>query len=312
MKEIAILILEDFKDYNSNAIASYAANRSTISMTINSKLYQDAEYWFGVKPLFYIRESIEVPYDETRPDTKLKAYPEDLELSQYLKRQENLIAHRKFIEEALQSISLMDFIQIGKNLMIRNPDVTTMQTDLSTLRSDYAALEKNSKNDIERYKNQVQMWKETAEEKECIVDIRKDLHHARSMAQYWEKERNALKYKLDNIEKEHHEFWEELNQRNSINEQKMYERESNLNKKLTKAEVDTKKANADYEELKVKFKLSVKEEAQKLFDKEKEAKQKEKDKKALEKLKRKKAAKKAKKLAEMSDSDASDSDDADD
>lgn len=308
MKEIATLILEDFKDCTSNAIANYAANRSTISLPINSKMYQDAEYWFGVKPLFYIRESVEIPHDPTRPDTKVKGYPEDLELSSYLKREENLVAHRKFVEEALQSISLMDFIQIRKDLMIRNPNITIMQKELSTLRAAHKELEESSNNQVERLKRDVEMWKETAEEKECIADLRKDLQSARSMADYWEKEKDMIKVILDNKDKEQHEQWEEINRRAMINDQKTYERESNLYKKLTKAEADTKKANADYEELKVKFKLSVKEAAQKLFDEEKEKKQKEKDKKALEKLKRKKAAKKAKKLAEMSDSDDSGSD----
>jgi hypothetical protein len=308
MKDIATLILEDFKDCDSNAIANYAANRSTISLPINSKMYQDAEYWFGVKPLFYIRESIEIPHDPTRPDTKVKGYPEDLELSSYLKREENLIAHRKFVEEALQSISLMDFIQIRKDLMIRNPNITIMQKELSTLRAAHKELEESSKNQVERLKKDVELWKETAEEKECIADLRKDLQSARSMADYWEKEKNMIKVILDNKDREQHEQWEEINRRSMINDQQTYERESNLYKKFTKAEADTKKANADYEELKVKFKLSVKEAAQKLFDEEKEKKQKEKDKKALEKLKRKKAAKKAKKLAEMSDSDDSGSD----
>lgn len=313
MKEIAILILEDFKDCESNTIAAYAANRSTIHMAINSKLYQDAEYWFGVKPLFYIRESIEVPYDETRPDTKLKAYPEDLELSQYLKRQENLNAHRKFVEEALQSISLMDFIQIGKNLMIRNPDVSIMQKELSTLRAAHKELEESSKNQIERLKRDVEMWKETAEEKECIADLRKDLQAARSMSQYWEKERNAVKYKLDNIEKEHHEHWEEINQRSLMDSEKSYERESNYSKKIAKleAELEKEKCNRAVKTAEAVQKALEKERetVQKVLEKEIEAKQKIKDKKALEKVKAKKKAKKAKKLAEMSDSDSSDSDD---
>jgi hypothetical protein len=86
MKDIAYLMLEDFKDCEVNTISSYASERKTTSMPIYSKMYQDAEYWFGVKPLFYIRESIEVPYDELRPDAKLKPYQEDEELRQYLKR----------------------------------------------------------------------------------------------------------------------------------------------------------------------------------------------------------------------------------
>jgi hypothetical protein len=70
MKEIATLILEDFKEYEVNTIKTYACEGRASSMVIPSKMYQDAEYWFGVKPFFYIRDSIEVPYDPTRPDTQ--------------------------------------------------------------------------------------------------------------------------------------------------------------------------------------------------------------------------------------------------
>jgi hypothetical protein len=198
----------------------------------------------------------------------------------------------------------MDFIQIRKNLMIRNPDVTIMQKELSTLRAAHKELEESSKNQVERLKKDIEMWKETAEEKECIVDLRKDLQFARSMAQYWEKERNAVKYKLDNIEKQHHEFWEEINQRNRINDEKSYEKENlmrkeniELNKRIEKFEVT--KAEAIQKALE-----KEREKVQKEKEKEREIAQKAKDKKALEKLKRKKAAKKAKKLAEMSDTDS--------
>ena len=289
MKEIATLILEDFKECNSNAIASYAANRSTISMKINSKLYQDAEYWFGVKPLFYIRESIEIPYDESRPDTKLRAYPEDLELSQYLKREENLVAHRKFIEEALQSISLMDFIKIGKDLMIRNPDVTIMQRELSTLRDNYAALEKNSKNDIERYKKQAEMWKETADEKEFIADLKKDLSYYKSQCIRLQKELDYTKKMCQEKEEEHEENVRSINQSRCSELAYSYEQNDKL-----------KKENA---ELKEKMEAKV----QKLFEKKlkEEKKEKEKAKKAL------KEAKKKKKLAEMSDTDSDSGSDSD-
>jgi len=141
MKDIARLLLEDLKEYDSHAVGAYAQECNTKNMVIQSKMYQDAEYWFGVKPYFYIRESIEKPYDQTHPDTKLKAYPEDLKLSRYLKREENMIAHRKFIKKVLQSISLLDFIQIGRNLLnIKNPDVLNMKNELSTLKASYKAL----------------------------------------------------------------------------------------------------------------------------------------------------------------------------
>jgi len=289
MKEIATLILEEFKECDSNAIANYAANRSTISMAINSNLYQDAEYWFGVKPLFYIRESIEIPYVEGRPDTNLKGYPEDLELSQYLKREENLIAHRKFVEEALQSISLMDFIKIRKNLMIRNPDVTIMQKELSTLRAAHKELEESSKNQIERLKKDIEMWKETADEKEFIADLKRNLSYYKAHSARLKDELEYTKKLYQEKDQEHDENVRSINQSRCSELAHSYEQNDKLKKENT--------------ELKEKMEAKV----QKLFEKKlkEEKKEKEKAKKAL------KEAKKKKKLAEMSDTDSDSGSDSD-
>lgn len=289
MKEIATLLLEDFKEYDVNTIKTFASEGRVASMAIPSKMYQDAEYWFGVKPFFYIRDSVEVPYDPSRPDTKLKGYPEDLELSQYLKREENLVAHRAFIEEVLQSISLMDFIQIGKNLAIRNPDVISMKRELTNLRMNHKELEESSQKEFERLKREVEVWKETAEDKECIPDLRRDRQSALSRVNQLEKQVALLKEEIEFMKKEHHEHWAGVNQ--SHNAEMMY---------LTDA---LEKKTAGEKNYKEKFETGVKKEAQKLFDKDREEKQKKKEKK-------KKALKKAKKLAELSDSD-SDSDDSD-
>jgi len=313
MKEIATLLLEDFKDHKSNTIAAYAADRSTKAMPVYSKMYQDAEYWFGVKPLFYIRESNEVPYVESRPDTNLKPYPEDEELRQYLKREENLVSHHAFIEEVLQSIPLMNFVKLGKDLEFRNPDVVSMKKELFILRASYASLEESSKKENERLKKEVERWKETVEEKECIVDLRCDLRSAESYAQQLQRSTSLMKEKMEQMEKDYEDRWSQLNESQFTKERQIEEYEDSLRKKITKLEADLEKDKCNravkIAEAVQKALEKERETVQKKEDKEREAKQKIKDKKALDKAKAKKAAKKAKKLAEMSDSDsASDSD----
>jgi hypothetical protein len=293
MKEIGMLLLDDFKEYNATTISAYASELSVKSMPIYSKMYQDAEYWFGVKPLFYIRESLEIAHEEGRPDTKLKGYPEDLALSAYLQRQENLTAHRQFIQEVLQSISLLDFIALGKDLVIKHPDVMMMKKELSALRTSHKELEESSKKEAERLKRELEMWKETADEKEFIADLRSDLQSSRSYVRQLEKSSTAFREELEFVKKENDDRWAGLNQSRFIEVEGLY---SALEK--------SQKESAEWKE---KYHTKVKVEAQKIADKDREAKQKAKDKKALEKAKAKKLAKKAKKLAELSDS-GSDSD----
>jgi hypothetical protein len=278
MKEIATLLLEDFKECTSNTISAYASELSVRSMPIYSKKYQDAEYWFGVKPLFYIRESVEIPHDETRPDVKLKGYPEDLALRAYLHREENLTAHRQFLEEVLQIIPLMDFVAIGKNLVIRNPDVIIMKKELSTLRTNYKDLEESSKKELERLQREIEMWKETADEKEFIADLKRDLQSSRAYVRQLERSSSACKEKLE-------EYKAEFEERLATTGQSRCAEVASIYGAL-------EKVAKEKDMWKDKYETGVKVGAQKLFDKEREAKQ---------KIKAK--AKRLAKLAESSDSD---------
>jgi hypothetical protein len=290
MKEIALLMLKDFKENNVNTISAHASDKSIKSMVIESVKYQDAEYWFGVKPLFYIRESNEVPYDPTRPDTKCKAYPEDLELAQYLKRDENLASHKNFIEECFKELSYFDFMNQQKHLVFRDASVVTMKNELLSLKKEHEALKDITHRERERLQKEIEMWKETADEKEFIADLKKDVYHYKAQSSRLQRELDSEKRKLQEVDKIWEERWTEFNQ--------------SRYSELRQAEEINDILRKENEKLKGK----VKEEAQKLFDKERKDKEKIKAKKILEKEKAKKAAKKAKKLAEMTDSESESSD----
>lgn len=297
MKEIALLMLKDYKENNVNTISAHASDKSIKSMVIESVKYQDAEYWFGVKPLFYIRESNEVPYDPTRPDTKCKAYPEDLELAQYLKRDENLASHKSFIEECFKELSYFDFMNQQKHLVFRDASVVTMKNELLSLKKEHEALKDITNRERERLQKEIEMWKETADEKEFIADLKKDVYHYKAHSSRLQRELEMERKKVDEYNKDWEEKWSAINQ-SHYGEVRMADERNDL---LRKENVELK---AKLEEMKVKIKV----EAQKIVDKERKEKDKIKAKKALEKEKAKKAAKKAKKLAEMSDSESESSD----
>lgn len=303
MKEIALLMLKDYKENNVNTISAYACDKDIKSMVIESQLYQDAEYWFGVKPLFYMRESNEVPYDPMRPDTKCKPYPEDLELSQYLKRSENLTFHKSFIEECFKQLTFFDFINQQKKLVVRDTSIITIKNELLSLKKEHEALIEITTKERERLQKEIELWKETADEKEFIADLKKDVAYYKASSLRLHRELEMEKKKVEEHEKDWEEKWSTINQAH-YGEIRMADERNDLLRK------DNMELKAKAEEMKVKIKV----EAQKIVDKERKEKEKIKAKKALEKEKAKKAAKKAKKLAEMSDSDsdASDSDDADD
>lgn len=286
-KEITTLLLDDFVECNVNTIQSYASSLSVKSMPIYSKLYQDAEYWFGVKSLFYYKESSDAPHNSMRPDTHLKPAREDQELLDYLKREENLKAHNEYIEELLRGVSLFDFIAYKKDILVRSTDVMNLKRELSALKMEHKNHLESSAKEIDRLKTEVEMWKETADEKEFIADIKRDASASRSQCQRAEATARSLKQQLEDLKNEFNEKWSTLN----------YGRSAEISHAMD--EVD--KARKDAE----KARASIKVEAQKLFDKEMKRLRKEKDKKKEEKQKALKEAKKLRKLAEMSsDSDS--------
>ena len=287
MKEIGLLMLKDYKENNVNTISAYASDVSVKSMAIESQLYQDAEYWFGVKPLFYMRESNEVPYDPMRPDTKCKPYPEDLELAQYLKRSENLTSHKSFIEECFKQLTFFDFMNQQKKLVVRDASVITMKNELLSLKKEHEALKDITNRERERLQKEIELWKETADEKEFIADLKKDASYYKAYSTRIQKELDHTKRLYQEKDREHEENIASINQ--SRCSELAYSHEQN--DRLIK------------ENKELKEKMETK--AHKLYEKKlkEEKKEKEKAKKAL------KEAKKKKKLAEMSDSDSSDSDD---
>ena len=302
VKELGILLLDDMKEYSVNTIQAYAAAHKTTSMPIPSKMYGGCEYWFGVRPYFHMGPEVREVDKSDRPDMKLEGYKEDNFLSTYLAEETNQEAHRRFIEEIFSQISMLDFIKYQKNLRFRHPDadVTIMRRELASLTEEHAALKTSTSSEIARLEAEVKGWKETADEKESITDLKKELQSFRSNASQLQKQNAYLKSVEDEKETKFREQWSELNMARMAETRKTEAYEDSMRKEIVDLKAKLEKAKSD-----------VKKEAQKIVDKQNEAKKKLKEKKALEKNKQKKAAKKAKKLAELSDSDSDSSSDSD-
>ena len=300
VKELGILLLDDMKEYSCNTIQSYAASHKASSMPIPSKLYGGCEYWFGVRPYFHMGPEVREVDKSDRPDMKLKGYKEDNFLSTYLAEETNQEAHRRFIEEIFSQISMLDFMKYQKNLRFRHPDTDVMRRELASLTEEHAALKNSTSSEIARLEAEVKGWKETADEKESITDLKKELQSARSNANQLQKQNGYLKSVENEKQKKFEEQWVEFNMERMAETRKTEAYEDSMRKEIVDLKAKLEKAKSD-----------VKKEAQKIVDKQNEAKKKLKEKKSLEKIKAKKIAKRAKQLAELSDSDSDSSSDSD-
>lgn len=292
VKEIGQLLFEDMKESNFSTIQSYASSLNANTLMIESKIHPDAEYWFGEQPFFYQRTSAPIQDKYGEPVIKQKKYPEDVEKTAYLKCEKNLEAHRAFLEEALSTISLLDYIKMGKELRIKNTEERMVRSELRALKETHEALIESTNREIALLKKEAEMWKETCEEQELIKPLKDENAFMRVKVNRLNNELIALKQRWDEREQEWIDKMTENNQSRHQEMSKLMEYEEELKQKLMKEQETNEKLH-----------VRVKKEAQKILDKKKE-----------QKKKAKKALKKAKRLAELSsdsDSDSSSSSDSD-
>ncbi len=111
------LLLRDWAQSNVTPIAQWAASKAGKIMVIHSHMYEDHEYWFGMKPTFWKNDA--------------KGY------SDYIKVEANIEYHQMYLEAIMKAISLYDWITIKKEALIKGPEVTAMKLELTELKKRY-------------------------------------------------------------------------------------------------------------------------------------------------------------------------------
>jgi glycogen debranching enzyme len=267
-KELALFILDDEKEY-SNGILKQYANARTHNPFL-SKLYDGASYMFGVKPMFF---------EDTPKD--------DGEMCKYIKSEENKEEHHRYIGEVLESISIVEYIKLGKDIIIRSEEMIAKKKLIENLNIENENLKLSIKviND-----NNARIRQENKEFRESydnntIKDIMEDNRVLKSR-------NNDLEIKLcnidDHLDNEKKDFTKRLEEINSARFAEL-QKEISDNDRLRQEAIKLKEAN---EKFKIKMKSLVEEEITKY------KKNKKKEKKQLEK------AKLLAKLNSKSDSDS--------
>lgn len=128
--DIGQLLLRDWAVNNVTPIAQWAASKSGKIMVIHSHMYEDHEYWFGMKPTFWKNDA--------------KGY------SEYIKVEANIEYHQMYLEGIMKAVSLYDWIAIKKDVLIKGPEATTMKLELIDLRKRYTMEKELAKETIEQ------------------------------------------------------------------------------------------------------------------------------------------------------------------
>lgn len=117
IKDIGLMLLKDFSVTNVTPMVQYTTSKNPRLMVIHSAMYEDHEYWFGLKPTFW--------------QNGAKGYTE------YTKIAENLDAHYKFLEIIFGEMSFLDYCTVKKELMFKHPDIDLLRKECSTSKVVY-------------------------------------------------------------------------------------------------------------------------------------------------------------------------------
>jgi len=268
-KELALFILDDEKEYSSGILKQYANARTHNPFL--SRLYDGASYMFGVKPMFF---------EDTPKD--------DGEMCKYIKAEENKEEHHRYIGEVLELISIVEYIKLGKDIIIRSEEMLAKKKAIENLNIENENLKlsiKVIKENNERIRQENKEFRESYDNN-TIKDIMESNRVLKSR-------NNDLEIKLCNIDvhldSEKKDFSERLEEINSARLAEL-QKEIADNDRLRQEAIKLKEAN---EKFKIKMKALVEEEIAKY---------------KKNKKKEKKQLKKAKLLAKLNNKSDSDSD----
>lgn len=108
VKEMANLLVKEYQsEVRITPIIQYACGRDVKNIPIVSEQLEGT-YWFGVRPRFFC----------------------DSESYQSYLTEQNLACHEAFLKECFESINLLDWFMVGRQLSIQSPEVSTLKVQV--------------------------------------------------------------------------------------------------------------------------------------------------------------------------------------
>lgn len=263
LKELGLLLLQDLQECgNVTPILQYAKSLLPQNIPIPSRMYNGAVYFFGVKATFF---------------------PEDESYSQYIKSEQNMEEHNNFLKEIFSSISLLDFIELKRDIEVRSENTLLLQkinrklkSDLDELRNEYDNYKANTDKTLFEYKYTI----DEINNGKTANEFNSEISHLTYKANQFKFQLERTTKQLELINQRRDEEIEELNMKRLNEVEILQQNYDNVSTKLKKTEATLAKKE-----------IRIKAEAEKLKKKEKDDK-----KKKLKEIK--------KAMKEMSDSES--------
>lgn len=141
--ELAKYLVEDAKGSNISVISSYMRKANPLTMPIPSRIHPDTDYWFGVRPVV-IEEKDSV--------------------SPYLAVEANMDSHVAYLRELMDNVSLNDFMEIQRTIIIRSPEMIAMKDRVGTAEQKLCDMTASHKKELDKMTTTLEAYRETVEE----------------------------------------------------------------------------------------------------------------------------------------------------
>lgn len=142
VKELAEYLVQEARLSNISVISSYLRMADPANIPIPSRLHEDTDYWFGAKPIM--------------------AEEKD-SVSSYLASEMNMEAHKDFLHEVMDQVSLNDYMSIQRNLIMRSQEMLAMkdrvrevERELSEMKLQYHRETEKMSVELEAHRKTVQ------------------------------------------------------------------------------------------------------------------------------------------------------------
>jgi hypothetical protein len=143
VEELAQHLVEDAKNSSINVISSYMRGVPTIQMPVLSRVHPETVYWFGVRPIMFEEKDSQTSY------VNLEA---------------NMEAHKEFLTEVMDNISLNDYISIQRNMIVRSKEMMDMKDRVKDAEEAVSTMRRTHTAEMEKMSIELEAHRKTIEE----------------------------------------------------------------------------------------------------------------------------------------------------
>ena len=182
LKELGVYLLEEYINQSSGTLKRYMNASNPKYNPVYSKIYDGAVYYFGANAMFFEQED---------------------DYNGHLNSDENMKIHDEFIEEIINTISLMDYIKLNREAVIKSPIHNSLainyNRNLKRIKeleeeNNSLTIKKNNLNDIiNTYKNENDCQYTIDELKQSIKDVNRENTYNKKELDYYQGAFNTLK-----------------------------------------------------------------------------------------------------------------------